>query len=282
MSSRVGTDSRAVRGGAVADPWSPWVWAMEDLCAWCEADGKAPGGRPSADRVGRLAATFEDGVVDELPLGELFRLDGFSDVEEAALAHCRGRILDVGSAGGAAALELQERGFEVAALDRHVGVAGVLRRRGVREVRVGSVFDDGWCHGTERWDTLLFMMNGLGLCEDLLGLERLLDRCGELLQPGGTVLADGCDLRRSPAEDEMGRIARRIDQGRWFGEAEVRLRYTPLWPGLGRKGQSVEGEPFRWLYVDAETLAEIAGRCGWRCAVVMEDGSDYLARLAPA
>lgn len=264
------------------DPWLPWVRAMEDLCLWAEATEQDPTGTPAADRIGRLAATFEDGAVDELPLSELFRLDGFSDLEETALAYASGRILDVGSAGGAAALELQDRGLEVTALDLHEGAGRVLRRRGLRDVLTGSVFENGWRSHEQRWDTLLFMMNGLGLCGDLAGLESLLAKCADLLRPGGSVLADGCDLRRSPAADEADRIRRRKELGRWFGEAEVSLRYTPRWPVLDGPGEAVDGAPFRWLYVDAETLGVVAERTGWRCDVLMEEGSDYLARLARA
>ena len=277
-----GQPSKGQQPGAVSttpDSWGPWVRAMEDLCRWSEARSHDPSSTPPVDRIGRLMATFEDGVIDELPLSELFRLDGFSDIEQTALVHCSGRVLDVGSAGGAAALELQTRGLEVAALDQHDGAVRVLRRRGVQDVRVGSVLDDGWRLGTEYWDTLLFVMNGLGLCGDLLGLRHLLDRCAEILAPGGSIFADGCDLRLSPAADEAERIDRRRELGRWFGEAEVSLRYVPRWSALAGAGAGVEGAPFRWLYVDATTLATVAAECGWRCTVVMEDGSDYLARL---
>lgn len=279
VSDQASNAQHPLAGETPADPWDPWVRAMEDLCFWSEAQERDPSAVPPPDRVGRLMATFEDGVVDELPLSELFRLDGFSDIEETALAHCTGRVLDVGSAGGAAALELQNRDFVVAALDQHAGAGRVLQRRGVGDVRVGSVLDDAWRRGAERWDTLLFVMNGLGLCGDLVGLRQLLERCAGILTPGGSVLADGCDLRLSPAADEAGRIDRRRELGRWFGEAEVLLRYVPRWPALDAADQSVEGSPFRWLYVDAETLARVAEECGWRSAVVMEDGSDYLVRL---
>lgn len=284
-SERSATDGRR-DSGAPGDSWNPWVRAMEDLCAWEavaeSAESSDLGLVSTPDRVGCLNATFEDGMVDELPLGELFRLNGFSDLEQTALEHCSKRVLDIGSAGGAAALELQRRGLEVTALDRHSGAAEVLRRRGLRDARVGSVFESGWVGPSERWDTLLFLMNGLGLCEELAGLERLLDRCAALLNSGGCVIADGCDLRLSPAEDEAGRIEARRRRGRWFGEAEITLRYVPVWPAARAPGRSVEGAPFRWLYVDAETLAQVASRCGWHCSVVMEDGADYLARLVPA
>ena len=40
------------------------------------------------------------------------------------------------------------------------------------------------------------------------------------------------------------------------------------------------GEPFDWLYIDADTLREKAGRCGYAVEVMMEgEHYDYLARI---
>ena len=40
------------------------------------------------------------------------------------------------------------------------------------------------------------------------------------------------------------------------------------------------GEPFPWLYVDAETLKQHAAACGYTAEVIAEGThSDYLARI---
>ncbi len=259
-------------------PWSPFCAAVEALVEW---ESKAPVEEPverliaRADRIGRLGAVLEDGQEDPIPLSELVRLRGLPGAEELALDLCVGRVLDVGAGSGAHTLLLQERGVSVTALDAQSALVAAQRARGVQDARQGDVMDGAWAQGRgERWGTLLFMMNGLGLCGDLSRLPQLLKASRELLTSGGVLLADGCDLRASGVLEEQHRIALREDSGRGFGEARMSMVFDPI------DGERVEGEPFDWLYLDYENLAEVAAQDGWTCQCVYQSGAEYLARLS--
>jgi SAM-dependent methyltransferase len=254
--------ARPARSAATGDDGAS---ATKDVAAW------APMGAVLADYLdgdvdAALSVVLEDGCVELLPASALFRADGMPPAEETALELAHGRVLDAGAGAGAHALALQAAGLGVTGLDVCPQAVEVMRRRGLADARLGDVFS---LARAERFDTILFLMNGLGLAGDLDGLRRLLASLHRHLHPSGALLADGGDLRRTDDEDELARLAARRRRGRYFGEATYRLEY-----------KSLRGAPYGWLFIDAETLAELAEPLGWSCQVVFEDlDSSYLARL---
>jgi hypothetical protein len=122
---------------------------------------------------------------------------------------------------------------------------------------------------SEPFDTLLLMMNGIGIVETLGGLDSFLESIKRLVKRDGQILLDSfdaslkSDLIWDGAEDglEGGEV--------YFGEVMLRLQYKDRL-----------GPPFGWLYVDVKTLTEYAQRAGWCCRILhQEDDGAYLARL---
>jgi len=233
------------------EPWLPLRRALADYLA---------GGT-----LGTVVVHLEDGGEDRLGLTDLMRAGGFPDIEETALDACRGRVLDLGAGVGAHALELQRRGIEVTAVDLCPEAVEIMHRRGVRDARVG----DGFELPDDSFDTILLMMNGLGVVGDLAGLGGFFTQTHRLLRPGGQILADSADLRLSPEHREWDRIDARHHAGRYHGEVRWRLEYGGL-----------QGSVLRWLFIDPATLEEHASCFGFRLKVLTSepDGS-YLARL---
>lgn len=200
---------------------------------------------------------------DEHPVSYFFREPAeFPLVERVALDLCRGRVLDVGAGSGCHSLVLQDRGLTVVALESVPELVTILGERGVRNVREGDIFafSDG------PFDTVLLMMNGLGIAETLEGLDRLFVHLHSLVTPQGQIVADSTDLRdRAPAG-----VTTRED-GRYLGEIAVQLEFA------GNRGPV-----FPQLYVDPDTLATHAERTGWVMTVVARgEAGTYLARLVP-
>src|SRR5262245_25771126 len=85
----------------------------------------------------RLLVHSDGGALQRMPVALFFRAGRrLRPIDRATLALCRGRVLDVGAGAGALALELQAAGLEVTALELLPGAAGVMRARGVRDVRL--------------------------------------------------------------------------------------------------------------------------------------------------
>ena len=234
-------------------PWEPLGWALADYLA---------GDRRSLARV-----WMEDGEALPLIPGIFFRSpDELPDAECTALDLCRGRVLDLGAGAGCHSLELQSRGLDVTALDVSPRSVGVMNERGVARAICGGL-DHDW--GGDRFDSLLLLMNGLGIVGDCEGLARFLGTARGLLRPGGQILCDSSDLGRIKDPDERRRGDTREQLGRHRGETIQRIEYHDLL-----------GDPFGWLYLGADDLARQAEAAGFHCQVVFEeDEGIYLARL---
>lgn len=186
---------------------------------------------------------------------------GLPDLERRALSLCRGRVLDAGAGAGRHALELEQRGLEVVAVDVSPDAVAVMRDRGVRDARVADVFD----LVGERFDTVLMLMHGLGVVGTLAHLDLLLRRMHGLLTPDGQLLADSADLALAVGDFCGGELAEITSDG----EVEFQVTYGTL-----------VGRPYPWLFVDPPTLGDVAKRTGFTCNVLARGArGSYLARV---
>ena len=210
----------------------------------------------------------DDGFTGDLPASVFFRKPSdFSPLEQTAMTLCRGYVLDVGAGAGCHSLALQDRGIRVLAIDVSPHAIEIMSKRGVKEIQQVDVFE----FHKGPFDTLLMMMHGIGLVEDLSGLDRFLCHAHKLLKPDGQIVFDSLDVRCTDDPRHLAYLEVNRRAGRYFGQIRTRFEY---------KGQI--GPFFGWLHVDPETLIDHAERIGWSCQVVCrEDGGDFLAQLTP-
>ena len=213
-----------------------------------------------ASRLRVFSPMFEE---DEIPLTTLFRnYESMPEIERKALDLTKGRVLDVGAGAGCHSLVLQEKGMDVTAIDISPLSVETMKKRGVKKVLEQDFFTlEG------QYDTILMLMNGIGIVGTLERLPEFFKQLDKILAPGGQVLCDSSDISYV-FEDEEGMIDIPNEMN-YYGEHSFRMQY-----------KDTIGEPFNWLYIDADTLREKAGRCGYVVEVVAEgEHYDYLARL---
>lgn len=213
------------------------------------------------ERLRVFSPMFEE---DEIPLATLFRTyDAMPEIERRALDMASGKTLDVGAAAGCHSLVLQERGINVTAIDISPLSVEVMRQRGVRQVCEQDFFK----LETPQYNTILMLMNGIGIVGMLSRMPeffRLLDR---VLAPGGQLLCDSSDISYV-FETEEG-IIEYPDTDTYYGEQTFRMQY-----------KDTVGDSFPWLYIDADTLQHIASQHGYTADIIATgDHYDYLARI---
>ncbi|MBC6992038.1 class I SAM-dependent methyltransferase [Hymenobacter sp. BT491] len=216
----------------------------------------------------KAALTVHSNVAEDepLPASYFFRsLWEMPQLERTALEECRGRVLDLGAGAGCHALELQSRGFVVKAVDVSPGAAQVMEERGVRQVACHDLFHLPTTD--ENYDTILMLMNGIGLVGTLEGLEKFLAHAHKLLAPGGQILATSSDISYL-YEDEEGALVLNLN-GPYYGEVEYTMSYG-----------DEAGPTFQWLFADATILQDYAEAAGYEVDFLDEDEqSQYLVRL---
>ena len=202
---------------------------------------------------------------EELPVSYFFRTyHAMPRWEQIALDSCVGLILDAGAGAGAHALALQERGYDVVAIDLSPGAVEIMKERGVKNALCIDFFQ----FAEKGFDTLLFLMNGAGMAGKLSGLEKLFNHARKLLNPGGQILLESTDLIYL-FEEEDGSYLLPMREN-YYGEVTYKLEYK------GRKGR-----PFPWLFVDFDNLAEAAQKAGFTFELLfLGETHNYLARLA--
>ena len=213
-----------------------------------------------ASKLRVFSPMFEE---DEIPLTTLFRnYESMPEIERKALDLTKGRVLDVGAGAGCHSLVLQEKGMDVTAIDISPLSVETMKKRGVKKVLEQDFFTlEG------QYDTILMLMNGIGIVGTLERLPEFFKQLDKILAPGGQVLCDSSDISYV-FEDEEGMIDIPNEMN-YYGEHSFRMQY-----------KDTIGEPFNWLYIDADTLKEKAGRYGYSVEVVAEgEHFDYLARL---
>lgn len=200
---------------------------------------------------------------DELPLSYLFR--SFKDmpkIEQKALKLCKGKTLDVGCGSGSHSLYLQKKGLEVKAIDVSKGAVEVAKLRGVKTVELKNILDE-----TGTYDTVLLLMNGTGIFQELSQTQKYLKHLKNILNKNGKILIDSSDIKYM-YEDEDGGIWQDLNST-YYGELDYFLSY-----------KGTDEQPMKWLYLDFETFKTQCSAVGLKCNLILEGPHfDYLAML---
>jgi len=214
----------------------------------------------NGDQQSKLYINNSYDVPEEMPVEVYFRpTKEFSELEKLALSHCQGKILDIGAAAGDKVLALQDTGHEVFALDISEGCAEVMKDRGA----VNVILQDFYTH-TEKYDTLLLLMNGLGLAKTLNEIPEFLKKCRSLSNSGGQIIFDSSDIKYLYEDHPDIEVPYP-----YYGDIRYQYEY-----------EGIKGDWFEWVYADHEMMGQIVEDSGLKLEVLMEDEFDqYLGRI---
>lgn len=201
---------------------------------------------------------------DPVPLAYFFRSwKQMPPLEKKALELSWGKVLDVGCGSGCHALYLQnEKGLQVTGIDLSQGAIEVAKKRGLTH----SICSPVQMHQHTTYDTILLLMNGLGVAHSIQGVLPLLKQLKKQLSPQGQILIDSSDLiYLFPPEEQ----AFQKNNSDYYGEVDYGISFQE------------ESEEFSWLYLDYTRLSKEAYKAGMQCEKIMNGSHyDYLARLS--
>ena len=201
---------------------------------------------------------------EQIPVSYLFRTEKeMPALEVTALKQCRGKVLDIGAAAGCHSIVLQQKGYNITALEISEKAVEVLKKRGIQKV----IREDIYTYSAKKYDTILLLMNGTGIGGTIAGLKKLLQHLKTLLNVKGQILIDSSDIKYL-FEEEDGSMWVDLNNSKYYGEMEYEISY---------KKSIVK---FNWLFIDFNSLKNIANKIGLECTQIYEgDNFDYLAQL---
>ena len=217
---------------------------------------------------------------DEMSVAYLFRdFDAMPKLEQKALALAKGKILDVGCGAGSHSLYLQnEKKLDVIAIDISENAIKACILREINNAKVQDIMT----LENEKYDTILLLMNGAGMCGKLKNVSAFLLKLKSLLNENGQILLDSSDIIYMFDEDDP----EVSGGGKWIASpvqppalgSPEHYYYGEVVFNISYKGQ--KEKPFNWMYIDYNTLQNAALANGLNCELVLEgEHYDYLARL---
>jgi len=199
---------------------------------------------------------------DIIPVEVLFRtLEEMPELERLAMDRCKGKVLDAGAGTGIHALELMDRGSQVKAIDISKGAVNYMKKQGIDAEQISFLNLKN-----EKFDTILMLMNGIGIAGKLSNLERTLKHAKSLLNEGGRILCDSSDIRYL-YEDEDGALWVDLNS-EYYGNFRFQMKY-----------KKEKGQWFDWLYVDFENLFQAAQKVGLKASKIYDENDNYLAEI---
>ena len=228
------------------------------------------------DVFGQAALDFLEGISDEfihvesetmqddvIPVKYLFRTyEEMPKCEQIALDKAFGEVLDVGGGAGSHCLYLQKKGINSTLLDYSSGLCEVSKKRGVKSIIKNDFFS--W-ESNKKYDSILFMMNGIGIGGNLVSFHKTIEKSFEVLNNGGQILFDSTDISFCyKQEDGTIFTPLHID---YLGFVKFKLRY-----------KNKEDKWFNWAYYDAKKLREILP-IKYNFEILHQDGHAYCGRI---
>lgn len=199
---------------------------------------------------------------DIIPIEVLFRkYDEMPELEKIALDRVKGKTLDVGAGSGAHALHLSDLGIDVKCIDISGGAVDIMKKSGLNAEKINF-----FSLKNQKFDTILMLMNGIGIAGKLSNLETTLAHAKSLLNEGGRILCDSSDIKYL-YEDEDGSML--IDlNSEYYGNFRFQMKY-----------KKEKGPWFDWLYVDFDSLFTAAKNVGLKAVRIEEIDDHYIAEI---
>jgi len=201
---------------------------------------------------------------DFIPVDYLFRdYKEMPPLEQKALNCVKGKVLDVGAGVGSHSLYIQNTlQLEVTAIDYSYGAIQVAQQRGLNHAIATNFYNFS---PDLKYDTLLMLMNGIGIAGKLSFLPLFFQHARNLLTPNGKVILDSSDLIYLYDSEELSHL------NHYYGEMSYQIGYKDL-----------ISDSFDWLYIGFEELQQQAQRNHFSCRLLASgEHYDYLAELQP-
>ncbi len=207
----------------------------------------------------KIITIWLNGVKDDSYRASYFirSFNEMPEYEQIALSLCEGSILDIGAGAGAHSAFLTTKNKMVTALESDSGFVTLLSLIPNATVVHQDLFN---YKPTQTFDTILLLMNGLGISQSVSKLPEMFDKLAVLLSEKGKILVEITDYKHSP---EYG------PETMYNPEVTFRLMYNKKF-----------SEEFTWLYPDLEMVTEQCERLNLKNNIIYHEDETLLLEIS--
>jgi hypothetical protein len=117
-----------------------------------------------------------------------------------------------------------------------------------------------------KYDTILMLMNGIGVTGKLSNLTRTLEHAKRLLNKGGSIYCDSSDVKYLYEEEDGSYWMDLVSE--YYGNFRFQMSF-----------KQAKSAWFDWLYIDYDSLHKVATEVGFTARKIYEEDNHFLAEL---
>ena len=171
--------------------------------------------------------------------------------ELTILEHVQSPVMDIGCGAGRHSLYLQDKGFDVLAVDNSSGAVEVCKKRGVRQVEQYSIFDLSRLDRT--FSSFLMFGNNINLAGSYYGTIGFLQEIKRLSKPGAVLLGTYMSPLPTDKPYHLEYHQRNRDAGNPIGQVIIRVRF-----------ENYLSQWIEFYLPTSEEFDEILTKSGWK------------------
>ncbi|WP_144937415.1 bifunctional 2-polyprenyl-6-hydroxyphenol methylase/3-demethylubiquinol 3-O-methyltransferase UbiG [Paenibacillus sp. 32O-W] len=171
------------------------------------------------------------------------------------------RVLDIGCGTGRHVRFLSSRGLDAHGIDISQGVIDIGKKLGTKNIKHGSLWD---FPERDKFDTIVFMDGSLGMIGRISRLSEMFEKINKILSINGQIVIMGIDWRDSNNPIHIKYNQKNHEANKYGGEIKIRLRFN-----------DIVGEWFEWVWVDPDTLMQLAIASGYKIKWFKQIGNKF-------
>ena len=207
-----------------------------------------------------------DGFISVGRFGQIYFTDyaQWSKPEKQALKLVKGKVLDIGSGAGRHVLYLQNKGFDVLAMDSSAGALKVCKLRGIKKTKLLPIEKVNQLK-PQKFDTVLMLGNNFGLFSSFNKAKIILKKLHQVTSKHSQIIAETSNPYVTDNPVHLNYHRRNKKMGRMIGQIKLRIRF-----------QNLIGTWFDYLLVSQPELKKILKDTGWKLKkIIKTKGQNY-------
>ncbi len=176
----------------------------------------------------------------------------WSEIQKQSIIYTHGRVLDVGAGAGRVSLYLQNKNFDVLAIDNSTLAIEVCKKRGVKQAKILPIEHIGKFKANS-FDTIVMLGNNFGLFGNYKKAKNLLKKFYKITSKDALIIVETVDPYKAEDPIHLAYHEFNRQKGRMAGQLRIRVRF-----------RNYATDWFDFLFVSKDEMIEILNNTGWK------------------